>query len=208
MRLVDATVRGTASLSGARLATPDGYALLGDRCTSAASSTCGRVRCEGTLRMQNLEVGATLDCTGATLTRPRLRPDGTLRPSLDLRAATIGKDLCASRGSPRSGACGRGWPTCTSPSSSSTPRSAPRAAPATRSTSTASRPSTSSSSRPPRPPGPVRLAAARVGTFTDAEELWAAEGGVTIDGFDYQTIVDTRITDTRHATSPARTGDG
>jgi hypothetical protein len=31
LRLVDATVRGTASLSGARLSTPDGYALLGDR---------------------------------------------------------------------------------------------------------------------------------------------------------------------------------
>jgi hypothetical protein len=43
----------------------------------------------------------------------------------------------------------------------------------------------------------VRLAAARVGTFTDAEELWAAEGGVTVDGFDYQMIGDTRITDTR-----------
>ena len=35
------------------------------------------------------------------------------------------------------------------------------------------------------------------GMFTDAEELWAAEGGVTVDGFDYQTIDDTRITDTR-----------
>jgi hypothetical protein len=50
------------------------------------------------------------------------------------------------------------------------------------------------------PPGSLRgrgLAAARVGTFTDAEELWAAEGGVAVDGFDYQTIGDTRITDTR-----------
>jgi len=47
------------------------------------------------------------------------------------------------------------------------------------------------------PAGAVRLTAARVGTFTDAEELWAAEGGVTVDGFDYQTIADTRITDTR-----------
>jgi hypothetical protein len=47
------------------------------------------------------------------------------------------------------------------------------------------------------PAGAVRLAAARVGTFTDAEELWAAEGGVTVDGFDYQTIGETRITDTR-----------
>ena len=27
------------------------------------------------------------------LDRPRLRPDGTMRPSLDLRSATIGKDL-------------------------------------------------------------------------------------------------------------------
>jgi len=43
----------------------------------------------------------------------------------------------------------------------------------------------------------VRLAAARVGTFTDEEELWAAEGGVVVDGLDYQIVDDTRITDTR-----------
>jgi hypothetical protein len=43
----------------------------------------------------------------------------------------------------------------------------------------------------------VRLASARVGSFTDAEPLWEAEGGVAIDGFDYQLIDDTRIADTR-----------
>ncbi len=43
----------------------------------------------------------------------------------------------------------------------------------------------------------MRLASARVGSFTDSEELWAAEGGVGIDGFDYQLIDDTRIADTR-----------
>jgi hypothetical protein len=98
VRLVDATVRGTASLSGARLATPDGYALLADRWHVGGELYLRRLRCEGTLRMQNLEVGATLDCTGAALTRPRLRPDGTLRPSLDLRAAAIGKDLVCVEG--------------------------------------------------------------------------------------------------------------
>ena len=94
-------------------------------CASAASSTCAASRCEGTLRMQNLDVGATLDCTGAALTRPRLRPDDTMRPSLDLRAADDRQGpRCASTGSSRPAACGCGWPTCTSPSSSSTPRSA------------------------------------------------------------------------------------
>jgi hypothetical protein len=48
-----------------------------------------------------------------------------------------------------------------------------------------------------RLPGARIMAAARVGTFTDSEELWAAEGGVAVDGFDYQTVDDTRITDTR-----------
>jgi hypothetical protein len=197
VRLVDATVRGTASLSGARLATPDGYALLADRWHVGGELYLRRVRCEGTLRMQNLEVGATLDCTGATLTRPRLRPDDTLRPSLDLRAASIGKDLVCVEGFTAAGGVR---------ARVADVHKSVQFVDATLGTSGRTRYALNLYGLttidllllPAAPPaGAVRLTAARVGTFTDAEELWAAEGGVTVDGFDYQTIADTRITDTR-----------
>jgi hypothetical protein len=197
VRLVDATVRGTASLSGARLATPDGYALLGDRWHVGGELYLRRLRCEGTLRMQNVEVGATLDCAGAVLTRPRLRPDGTLRPSLDLRAASIGKDLVCVEGFTAAGGVR---------ARVADVHKSVQFVDATLGTSGRTRYALNLYGLttidllllPAAPPaGAVRLAAARVGTFTDAEELWAAEGGVTVDGFDYQTIADTRITDTR-----------
>ena len=93
MRLVGARVRGSASLSGIELAAPDGYALLADRLHVGGEFYLRRLRCQGTIRLNDAEVGATLDCTGARLERPRRRPDGSVRPSLDARAATIGKDL-------------------------------------------------------------------------------------------------------------------
>ena len=53
------TCAARASLSGCTLATPDGYALLGDRLHVGGELYLRRVRCEGTVRMQNLDVGAT-----------------------------------------------------------------------------------------------------------------------------------------------------
>jgi hypothetical protein len=75
------------------LAAPDGYALLAGRLHVGGEFYLRRLRCQGTIRLNDAEVGATLDCTGARLERPRRRPDGSVRPSLDARAATIGKDL-------------------------------------------------------------------------------------------------------------------
>ena len=198
VRLVDATVRGTASLSGRppghagrlraarrpvarrRRALPAARAVRGH----AADAEPGGRRHAGLHRRHADPAAAAPGRHAAPVARPAGR--------LDRQGPRVRRGVHR-----RPGACGRAWPTCTSPSSSSTPRSAPRAAPATRSTSTASRPSTSSSSRPPRPPGPCGWPRRGSGRSPTAEELWAAEGGVTIDGFDYQTIDDTRITDTR-----------
>ena len=71
------------------------------------------------------------DPAAAASRRHARGPRSTCAPPRSARTS------CASRGSPRQAACGCAWPTCASPSSSSTPRSARRAAPATRSTSTA-----------------------------------------------------------------------
>jgi hypothetical protein len=197
LRLVDATVRGTASLSGAHLSAPDAYALLGDRLHVGGELYLRRAVCEGTLQMQNLDVGATLDCTGAALTRPRLRPDGTPRPSLDLRAATIGKDLVCVDGFVAVGGV-RARVADVHKSVQFVDATLGTAGRTRYALNLYGLTTTDLVLLPGRPPaGAVRLAAARVGTFTDPEELWAAESGVAIDGFDYQLIDETRITDTR-----------
>jgi hypothetical protein len=198
LRLVDAHVRGTASLSGCTLAAPDGYALVADRLRVGGELYLRRARCAGTLRMQNLDVGATLDCTGAVLTRPRLRPDATLRPSLDLRAATIGKDLLCIDGFTATGGV-RVRVAEVHKSAQFVDATLGTSVELTRYSLNAYGLTTTDLTLLPAraPAGAVRLASARVGSFTDSPLLWAAEGGVAIDGFDYQLIDETRGDDTR-----------
>lgn len=198
VRLVDAHVRGTASLSGISLAAPDGYALLGDRLRVGGELYLRRLRCAGTVRLQDAAIGSTLDCEAAVLDRPRLRPDATMRPSLDLRAASIGKDLLCVGGFTAAGGVRIRVAEIaksvqfvdarlgTSPDVSRYALNAyglvtsdlvivPAAAPG----------------------GAVRLDQARVGSFTDAPQLWAASGGVAVVGFDYQLLIDGPSVDLR-----------
>ncbi|GAA2666098.1 hypothetical protein LV78_001506 [Actinosynnema pretiosum] len=98
VRLVDARVRGSASLSGARLVGPGIDVLFADRFKVGGTLFLRDLRAQGSLRLQNAEIGSTLDCTGAVLRDPRRRDDGTAKPSLDARVATVGKDLLCSGG--------------------------------------------------------------------------------------------------------------
>ncbi|ATE57853.1 hypothetical protein CNX65_34850 [Actinosynnema pretiosum] len=98
VRLVDARVRGSASLSGARLVGPGIDVLFADRFKVGGTLFLRDLRAQGSLRLQNAEIGSTLDCSGAVLRDPRRRDDGTAKPSLDARVATVGKDLLCSGG--------------------------------------------------------------------------------------------------------------
>ncbi len=149
-----------------------------------------------TLRMQNLDVGATLDCTGAVFTRPRLRPDATLRPSIDLRAATIGKDLLCVDGFVAAGGV-RVRVADMHKSAQFVDATLGTSVELTRYSLNAYGLTTTDLAILPAlaPAGGVRLASARVAR--SPTRLWAAEGGVAIDGFDYQLIVETRGDDTR-----------
>lgn len=198
LRLVDGHVRGSASLSGIELQAPDGYALLADRLRIGGEFYLRRIRCAGTIRLQNAEIGATLDCTGARLERPRLRPDGTLRPSLDARAATIGKDLLCTEGFVATGGvrirrteAHKSVQFVDATLGTSPANGFARYALNAYGLVTAElviRPATA-------PGGAVRLAQARVGSFADSAPLWAAIGGVILDGFDYGKLNDTRVID-------------
>jgi hypothetical protein len=200
LRLVDTNVRGTASLSGIELTLPGGYALLGDRLQIGGDLYLRRVHCAGTLRLQKASIGATLDCSGARFERPRLRPDGTARPSLDLRAATVGKDVICSEGfSAVGGVRLRGMEALKSVQFVDAVLGDPHAGGAIRYALNAYGLVTQDLDLRPasQPAGPVRLAQAQVGSFTDSALLWEAVDGIDLDGFDYQKLNNTHAIDTR-----------
>ena len=93
VRLVGARVRGSASLSGIEMAAPDGYALLADRLHVGGEFYLRRLRCAGHHPAQRRRGRRHAGLHRRRLERPRLRVDGSVRPSLDARAAMIGKDL-------------------------------------------------------------------------------------------------------------------
>jgi hypothetical protein len=200
LRLVDATVRGSASLSGIALSAPGGYALLADRLRIGGELYLRRLACAGTVRLQNAEIGATLDCTGARLTSPRRRADGTLRPSLDARAALVGKDLvCADGFAAAGGVRLRGADVRKSVQITGATLAGPPAEGRAVYALNAYGLTTSELVLRPAaaPTAPVRLVRASAATFADSALLWEAEGGVHIDGFDYAALHDTRAVDVR-----------
>ena len=205
IRLVGARDRGSASLSGIEMAAPDGYALLADRLQVGGEFYLRRIRCAGTIRLNDADVGATLDCTGAVLDRPRLRPDGSVRPSLDARAVTIGKDLlCRDAFTAAGGVRLRRTEarksvqfvdaTLVDRPGSSNP--APRYARYALNAYGLATPELRVQLAAP-PGGTVRLAQARVGTFADSEALWTATRGVDLRGFVYDQLEDTPDVDVR-----------
>ncbi|GLZ33069.1 oxidoreductase [Lentzea sp. NBRC 105346] len=98
VRLSNAHIRGSASMSGVVLHGPGIDVLFADRIQVGGTLFLRGIQVKGSIRLQNANIGSTLDCSGAQLTMPRLRPNGTLKPSLDARVTTIGKDLLCSRG--------------------------------------------------------------------------------------------------------------
>lgn len=191
VRLVDAHVRGTASLSGSTLTAPDAYALLGDRLRVGGELYLRRLRCAGTVRLQDAEIGSTLDCEAAVLDRPRLRPDATMRPSLDLRAATIGKDLLCVGGFTAAGGVRVRMAEIAKSTQFAGARLGTHPDVSRYSLNAYGLTTTDLVVVPAHPPGGmVRLDQARAGSFTDAPQLWDAEGGVAVVGFDYQLLMD------------------
>ena len=125
------------------------------------------------------------------LDRPRLRPDGTMRPSLDLRSATIGKDLLCVGGFVATGGVrvrvmeARKSAQFVDARLGTTPATSLYALNAYGlvTTDLVVEPAVA-------PGGAVRLTQARVASFSDSPLLWDAQGGFLIDGFDYQLMND------------------
>ena len=201
VRLVGAQVRGSASLSGIELAAPDGYALLADRLLIGGEFYLRRIRCQGTIRLQDAEIGATLrlhrmpswTAPGDGRTAP-CAPRSTSGPRRSARTC------CARKGSARPAGCG-----CAAPRRASRCASSTRPWPA-RPESGFARFALNAYGLVTAelvvelsvPPGAaVRLAQARVGTFADSAALWSAVRGVDLAGFYYDQLDDTREVDVR-----------
>jgi hypothetical protein len=98
-RMVDVSIRGNLMLDGANLRNPESDAILGRRFGVGGNLDGRFVEVAGCLSFQGAKIGANLDLRGSRLTEPgkHLRT-GAISPSVDIRAATVGRDLILAAG--------------------------------------------------------------------------------------------------------------
>ena len=205
VRLVDAQVHGSASLSMARLHGPAIDVLFADRLRVGGTLFLRRALISGSIRLQNAHIGSSLDCSGARMIKPRLRENGSVKPSLDARVATIGKDLLCVQGFRAVGGVrvrlvevGKLATFRDARLGGRTRPGHPVSAVALSAYGLAAHELVLAFRAPPR--GAVQLARARVTSVIDGPGLWAATGGLDLEDFAYQAIaaepeasVDTRL---------------
>jgi hypothetical protein len=98
-RMVDVSIRGSLLLDGANLRNPEADVLLGRRCDIGGNLDARFVEVAGNLSLQGAKIGANLDLRGTRLVEPgKHARTGDPLPSVDIRAATIGRDLILSAG--------------------------------------------------------------------------------------------------------------
>ncbi|MFC5285562.1 hypothetical protein ACFPM7_00730 [Actinokineospora guangxiensis] len=195
VRLVDATIHGSASFSRTRLYGPAIDVFFADRLTVGGTLFLRWVRASGSVRLQNATIGSSVDCSGARLRKPRLRPDGSVKPSLDARVATIGKDLLCSRGFQAVGGVRVRLVEVGKMVSFDGARLGGRTHPRHPVTDkvlsayglTAHELVLTFPERLP-PRGSVTLTRAKVVSVTDGPALWAAAGGVDVEDFAFEAI--------------------
>ena len=188
VRLVGAQVRGSASLSGVQLHGPGLDVLVADRLRVGGALFLRWVVISGSIRLHHAHIGSTLDCTGARLDEPRCRPDGSIKPSLDARAVTIGKDVYTNRGFI---AIGGVRLSLAEVSKSVNFTDARLGGPGKGVSALHARGMTCQElrlqfARPPR--GDVNLAGVVAGSVFDGKQLWATEGKIDIEEFRYQSL--------------------
>ncbi len=190
VRFPGAKVDGTFSMSGARLHCAGRDALFADRLAVGETLFLEEVQANGCVRLQDTKIGASLNCTGSRFVEPRLRADGSRKPSLDLQFASIGHNLLCSRDVVATGGVsmrladirhtvhlsfatmGDGRPDSFAldaygMSAHQLVVQFPEETP---------------------PQGAVRLAKANVRVLTDGPGLWSASGGVDVADFVYESV--------------------
>jgi hypothetical protein len=188
IRLVGAQVRGSASLTGVSLRGPGLDVLFADRLRVGGSLFLRYVEVQGSIRLHHAQIGSTLDCTGANLESPRCRPDGSTKASLDARAATIGKDLFASRGFTAAGGIRLSLADVSKSVNFTGARlgGPGKGVSALHARGMACQELRLRCAEPPL--GDVSLAGVVAGSVFDDQQLWATRGKVDIEDFQYQSL--------------------
>ncbi len=98
-RMVDVDIRGSLRLDGANLRNPEADAILGRRFSVGGNMDARFVEVAGCFSLQGAKIGANMDLRGTRLVEPGKHVrTGAISPSVDIRAATIGRDMIMSAG--------------------------------------------------------------------------------------------------------------
>lgn len=188
VRLVGAQVNGSASLTGVRLHGPGLDVLFADRLRIGGSLFMRGLVAAGSIRLHHANIGSTLDCTAAQLDAPRRRPDGSIKTSLDARAATIGKDIYASRGFTATGGVRLSLAEVSKSVNFNNARlgGAGEGVAALHARGMTCQELRLGFAEPPR--GDVSLAGVVANSVFDSAQLWATNGKVDVEDFRYQSL--------------------
>lgn len=96
LRLVDVHVRGALNLERAEVLASRREAVRANRLEVGGSIEARRLHASGSLIMQGIRTGSNVDFRGARLIDPAQTSAGTDRASLDIRSASVGRDLLCS----------------------------------------------------------------------------------------------------------------
>lgn len=99
LRLADAHVRGSFQLNQVQLLGPRTDVVQCNRIRVGSNFDCRNSSISGSLQFQGASFGANLDLRASTLIKPAWhRHRQTYKPSVDLRAARVGRDLVCAAG--------------------------------------------------------------------------------------------------------------
>ncbi|GAA4611067.1 oxidoreductase [Saccharopolyspora hordei] len=193
VRMVDVKVAGSFQLNKARLTGPRTDVLQASRISVGSNLDCRDSDVSGSLQLQGARIGANVDLRAAQLTKPAWhRHKMTYKPSVDLRAATVARDLvCAAGGRPfvaegevqlRRAEIGRQANFSGSRLGDGSNRNAINAFGLVVQEFTL---------LPQVPPqGRIMLRQAQCELLADNAELWAASGGVDVEDFSYDNFTE------------------
>ncbi|KAA5826029.1 oxidoreductase [Saccharopolyspora hirsuta] len=98
-RMTDVQVGGSIQLTRAQLTGPRTDVLVGSRLSVGSNLELRAAEVVGSLQLPGAQIGANIDLRGAQLTKPAWHHHrNTYKPSLDLRAARIERDLICAEG--------------------------------------------------------------------------------------------------------------
>ncbi|RCW47122.1 hypothetical protein DFQ14_101466 [Halopolyspora algeriensis] len=190
VRMVDVHVSGSFQLNRAVLDGPGTDVVLANRVWVGSNLNCRDADISGTLHLQGAHVGANLDLRSTCLTEPAWHPHRAVyKPSLDLRASFIGGDLVCATGRRAFSAEGEiqlrratvarqtnFWGCLLGKDSTAN-------ANAVNAFGLSTQELTLLPTKAPH--GRIRLRQAHCELLEDNDALWAATGGVDVEGFTY-----------------------